>query len=598
MKKIYSILLIGCFIISGIQAAALHDDSEYKIINIDETIVLSEPTLIDNGDFISISIMQATSSLKEVGKPMLPMVTKVYVLPFGSKIEQISLSFTHEKKVTLNKDINPFYEPDRVISDDPTRIANIKDTSVYDSNNIYPFEQYEYQLVSGLENDEHVFYLIVHCYPAGYIPKDDILCSYGRIDISITYQKPKQSIVFPDEYDLVIISPDEYTDSIIPLIDHKQGHSLTTFHKTIEDIYSEYPGRDEAEQIKYFIKDAVETLGIDYVLLVGSVYKLPIRTSAITLWDRWEEDTLTDLYYSDIYDGNSEFSSWDSDEDNIFGETKEDQLDLYPDVHIGRLACDTVEEVNIVVDKIIHYEDETFGQNWFHDMIFIGGNTFRWNPGYEGEDLNEMIMDIMTDFNPSYIIWTSKGNFNRRTISEAINAGAGFLDYSGHGFEHGMGTYPPHGPYLKTYLTPYINDLVNGYKLPIIFFDACLTAKLDFVLQDLLDYKQYRIFDILARIINYDTQMKLPCYAWYFIKHDGGGAIATIGATRTAFGGVDSGAGKMSLEFFKNYDGSQTVGQMMTKAQNAYITDVPEDQFTVEEFILLGDPSLRIGGYP
>ena len=92
--------------------------------------------------------------------------------------------------------------------------------------------------------------------------------------------------------------------------------------------------------------------------------------------------------------------------------------------------------------------------------------------------------------------------------------------------------------------------------------------------------------------------MKLPCYAWYYIKHEEGGAIATIGATRTAFGGVDSGAGKMSIEFFNSYKDSQTVGQMMTKAQNEYITDVPDDQFTVEEFILLGDPSLKIGGYP
>jgi len=160
-----------------------------------------------------------------------------------------------------------------------------------------------------------------------------------------------------------------------------------------------------------------------------------------------------------------------------------------------------------------------------------------------------------------------------------------------------MGTYPPNGLYLRTYLTLYIEDLENGYELPIIFFDACLTAKLDFVLQDLLDYKQYRIFDILARILDYNTSLRLPCYAWYFVKHEGGGAIATIGATRTAFGGVDSGAGKMSIEFFNNYKNSETLGQMMTKGQNAYITDVPDDEFTVEEFILLGDPSLKLGGY-
>jgi hypothetical protein len=202
----------------------------------------------------------------------------------------------------------------------------------------------------------------------------------------------------------------------------------------------------------------------------------------------------------------------------------------------------------------------------------------------------------MSDFEP-YIIWTSKRNFNRRTISNAINQGAGFLDYSGHGFEDGMGTYPPHGLFKRFYLTPYIKDLVNGYKLPIIFFDACLTAKLDFILQDLLDYKEYLFFNILAHLLNVNTSMKLPCYAWCFVKHEGGGAIATIGATRTAFGGIESGAGKMSIEFFEAYNSSEMLGQMMTMAQNAYITDVPDDAFTVEEFTLLGDPSLKIGGY-
>jgi hypothetical protein len=36
---------------------------------------------------------------------------------------------------------------------------------------------------------------------------------------------------------------------------------------------------------------------------------------------------------------------------------------------------------------------------------------------------------------------------------------------------------------------------------------------------------------------------------------------------------------------------------MMTAMQNQYIVDVPGDDFTVEEFVLLGDPSLKMGGY-
>jgi hypothetical protein len=103
---------------------------------------------------------------------------------------------------------------------------------------------------------------------------------------------------------------------------------------------------------------------------------------------------------------------------------------------------------------------------------------------------------------------------------------------------------------------------------------------------------------MLAKILRIDTSQRRACYAWAFINQESGGAIATIGATRTAFGGVDEGAGKMSIEFFSAYETSQNLGEMMTQMQNGYITDVPGDDFTVEEFILLGDPTLKIGGYP
>jgi hypothetical protein len=37
---------------------------------------------------------------------------------------------------------------------------------------------------------------------------------------------------------------------------------------------------------------------------------------------------------------------------------------------------------------------------------------------------------------------------------------------------------------------------------------------------------------------------------------------------------------------------------MLTRAQNDYINHVYKDFFTIEEFILLGDPSLMVGGRP
>ncbi len=598
MKKIIPIVLVGILVLSGFGVSAISEDNNEENVVL-ESIVFSEPTICEHDQYVKVHLDEATSYLREPGNPLLPVYTKLFTFPFGTTIKDVSCTFSSVYELPLSKEVIPASEPTPVSSFkmDIKEEVRIKNNGVYSNADLYPETRFNYHLGAGLDDNVHVVFVAIQYSPIVYSPQKNILYYTPEATIKIAYEPSQSMIHFSDEYDLVVIAPSEFTALMQPLIQHKNTHGLTTTLMTTEEIYDEYYGRDEAEQIKYFIKDALETLGVEYVMLVGSIYKLPMRISKVSLW-HFESDTLTDLYYADIYDEYGEFSSWDTNNNDNFGEN-EDDVDLYPDVHVGRLPCDSIEEVEVVVDKIIHYETETYGPDWFYNMIFIGGNTFPyfWSPGNEGEENNEIIMEIMSDFDPT-IIWTSLGNFNRRTINNAISEGAGFLDYSGHGFEHGMGTYPPHLRRLKCYLTPYIKDLDNGYKLPIMFFDACLTAKLDFVLQDVLDYKEYRVFNFLAKILNIDTSVALPVFAYYFLKHAGGGAIATIGATRTAYGGVDSGAGKMSIEFFSAYESSEMLGQMMTQAQNEYITDVPNDAFTVEEFVLLGDPSLMIGGYP
>jgi len=599
MNKFMSIFVIWFLISSGLGINAITAEDSEKVV-ITESIAFSEPHIQDLDEYISVSIKEATFYSKEIGNPVLPIYVKVFTFPIGTKIKDVIFTFSNEEKKILSKDILPASEPISFTTPKEGEMARkqSKNEDIYSSENIYPESHLRYQIGTGLDKNSHVLFLTVHYYPITYSPKDNTIYYTPQAQIKVTYEQIQNPINFPDERDLVVIAPSNFSEALQPLIDHKNEYGIVTDFISTEHIFSTYPGRDQAEQIKYFIKDAIEKWGILYMLLVGSIYELPMRTTNVTMWNHFDVETLTDLYYSDIYDSDGMFCTWDSNNNNKFGETGEDQMDMYPDVNIGRLACGTSEEVQVVVDKIIHYETETFNQKWFHNMIFIGGNTFpKWySPGNEGEKHNKIIMEIMSDFEPA-AIWTSKRNFNRRTISKAINEGAGFVDYSGHGFEHGIGTYPPHGHRLKTYLTPYIKDLVNGYELPIIFFDACLTAKLDFTLSDLLRYKEWRIFKILTLLPNINEEMKLSCFAWNFVKYDGGGAIATIGATRTAFGGVDFGCEKLSTEFFKTFDSSETLGQMMTKAQTKYIHDLPEDEFTVQEFTLLGDPSLKIGGY-
>jgi len=417
-------------------------------------------------------------------------------------------------------------------------------------------------------------------------------------------ETPLKQPVILDEYDMVIIAPSLFSEALHQLIDHKISLGIQTFLKTMEEIYKEYKGRDNAEQIKYFIKDALEQWNITYVLLVGSINLLPIRTSAVQWYGPDNEtlvveDIITDLYYADIYDENDSFCSWDSNENDIFGEaiyyTVEtgnpgemiDDVDLYSDASVGRLPCTNNRELEICIDKIIHYETQTYNYQWFHNMLLMGGDQYLSSSGWDDDKINEgeivvdQIAQIRSEFN-HIKLKTSKHTFLPFRINYEINKGVGFVGFSGHGFPNGFGLHPHEKERLIKYYSLYRFGLHNGNKLAVIFFHACLTAK--------LDYNKWGL--------------ELPCIAWNLIKMRYGGAIAAIGSTRTGYSytneeeGAIEGGSRLIVEFFKAYKPGIIFSDMFIKAQNEYLQNVWDDAITIEEYNIIGDPSLRIGGYP
>jgi hypothetical protein len=610
MNKIVPIMITGILILSGFGVIAI--DNSNSTLQVKEIIRISQPIFHNIGGYLSVDFEESDSFICEPGKPLLPVVTKAFTFPLGTNIVTVDVDCKY-KEYILSKKIQPASEL-RIMSEDYSQEIKqaIPDKTVYGPSTFYPTESYMVSSGAGLCDNDHVLFLTVKVL-ARYSPLLDLLLVPQEIEITVEYQVPEVSLFHDDEYDMVIIAPDEFLSEIQSLIDHKNSVGIKTFLKTTEEIYEGYTGRDNAEKIKYFIKDAIEVKNVSYALLIGDVDKLPLRT---IFWDiDMPIDMLTDLYYADIYDSEDHFCSWDSNNNNDFGE-EDDGLDFYPDIHIGRLACTTSEEVGIVVDKIIHYERETFGQRWFNNLILMGGDTFPEAifpdaKGREGEELNQIIMEIMSDFEP-ITIWTSKGNFKRDVIAQEINRGAGFLFYSGHGCEFAI--TPEAGPGIL-YVNRYVNDLANGYKLPIMFFTACNTAKLDFVLEDMVVRFQemfgsgplWIMFELLKLLFSTKKDMPLPCFAWNFVKHEGGGAIAAVGSTNYILSSMNdpvhnrSGCINPPIYFFDAYNSSETVGQMMTKSVNDYILDIPTDplaEYTIMEHILLGDPSLKIGGYP
>jgi len=621
LKKILLILIIGSIILSSLGVVGLNDDKNNDLEkSLSESIIISKPIVKDNGEYITVELYEATSTISEIGNPMLPVVTKIFTFPFKTKINSVEVSFSEQKTIQLTKQIGPAPEP-VAVSVILKESKSVKNSKVYEESTIYPTDSHSIKTGSAIVNGEHVLILGVTCNFVRYSPMENILYYSDKADIKVLYEEPINPVVFEDEYDMVIIAPSEYSSGLQSLITHKNNYDVNTILKTTESIYSEYEAWDEAEEIKYFIKDAIENWGVTQVMLVGSVDKVPIR-STFSGW--WEEDVLCDLYYQDIYDGEGEFCDWDGNENHVYGEVEYDHhnmidlddVDLFPDVNLGRLACMDNSQVNIVVDKIINYETNTYGKSWFNNIVLAGGDTFPTRNGNEGEDINDIVAGIMSDFTPTRL-WTSTNTFNSWNLNKEINEGAGFVDYSGHGYTNRMGTHPPDKETWIIYHNINMLALNNGYKLPIIYFDACLTSKLDYDTSESSAYSRAKtsvpnsflsdiiltpIIKIIKQLISKylpkaDPKL-VPCFSWNWLIKENGGAIATIGSTRTAYGGIDSGAGKISIEFFNGYESSDSLGEMMTYSQYQYIMDVPHDMFTVEEFVLLGDPSLKVGGYP
>ncbi|UCF12460.1 MAG: hypothetical protein JSW06_10560 [Thermoplasmatales archaeon] len=620
-KRKFAIGIIILFIGMGIAPGVTSTLNKGVFASKSETIEFiqdfSEPVIIDNVEFIELYVKEINSFMTYDEAPMMPVFSKTLEFPLGTKVTDVKVTPSKVKTMYVEKQVKPV--PSKQKTDDTiVTTATTFNQDVYTSSEPYPGEWCRYTTGAGLnKNNDHVLFLSLHIYPARYIPLENSIQYIRQVEVSIKYEE-QELITISDMYDLVIIAPFEFSDNLEPLIHHKNSYSLETNLVILEDIYANFPGRDEAEKIKYFVKYAVEEWDTHYVLLVGDIKKLPIRTTYASMW---EPDILSDLYYADIYDENGSFCSWDTNENNLFGEVSFeggfppqminiDGVDLYADVHIGRISCTNENELDIVVNKIINYEKETYDQIWFKKIILAGGDTFPVANGappfvFEGEITNKKVAEQLPDFT-HVKLWASKRNLNAITFNIAITKGAGFVSYSGHGFEHGWGTYRPNAISKKRmiiYYSPFIMGLKNNHKLPVVFFDACLTTKLDFTIADLEEYfPNFVKFLLIFTKIEDDPSVFYPCFAWWFLKKENGGAIATIGATRTAYTWVDNdgvyaGAGYLNVQFFKAYEEGVTAGEMLTYAQNDYINNVWEDYFTIEEFLLLGDPSLMIGGY-
>lgn len=457
---------------------------------------------------------------------------------------------------------------------------------------------------------------------------------------------------FITPFDLLIIADEQFVDALKPLKEHKDATDIPTriysWQELVQKFHSQ--GRDDPERIKKAIAAFRKGCGIKYVMLVGDADRLPVRYCKGYDSKYWGDGYYpSDLYYADLFkSGGTEFDDWDGNGNGIFCETQGagwtpgstlssinlDNLDLYPDVAVGRIPASTVAEVTTYVNKVSTYEFAAYKADWSTKALLLV-------PGYQADDgkyydypgswqAKEVVATTLTSAGitstklydsriQGLTAGISNGEPTALNIKNFINGGMGFVNFLGHGAPNTWGPYS-------------IGDLAalaNSDKLPVVFAGACSTAQFHF---------GNTFTDINGNVFNRLTQCPVyngehRCWpanptaahspepasvqpatydsdsmAEEFLVKRNTGAVAYIGA----YTGTQGGSQPLDKYLFEGYRYMMhpaKLGYMWNYALRRYIANNFHIDFStdcdwcpsamwshVQKYMLFGDPSLRVGG--
>ena len=340
-----------------------------------------------------------------IGKPILPIIPVNIVLPDGHELDHLEV--TGEKIELQGTYIIEHGQQPYPLLPDVTPMPTPLDSIVYSSDEPYPGVLYD---VVGVQKLFGISILVVNLNPVEYRPESGRISYYKNLSVNVITNpvrdnkrqrshfirsKPSQVPLYlkvenpetlstysdnsgenrlrsiesklcapADTYQYVIITGESIKDSstnpnVNDLISHRQTQGFSATVVSVEDIYSSYPGNDQAEQIRNFIIDAYNNWETEFILLGGDTNIVPMRKLWCKSWrvNGYTEEIPSDLYYQCL-DGN-----YNSDGDDKWGEPNDgDRLgdvDLIAELHVGRASAENETEMANFIYKTITYENDT-----------------------------------------------------------------------------------------------------------------------------------------------------------------------------------------------------------------------------------------------
>ncbi len=408
------------------------------------------------------------------GVPDLPQYATSLRLPFGTRmiVKVVSVSYHDRGNILITPSRGVIY---RNVQRDSFPFVFGK---VYGKDTFYPDRVWDVRVPYVLRQN-HGQTLII--YPFRYNPAKRVLRIYSEIVLDITFQrdaKEESSVLSSPESvnqagfeNIVLHHFLNYSSSLkmrqklplsmlrmliisygpfIPLLkDFIVWKQKTGIHVQVVDVAS----IGDSHAIKSYIRDAYRNSGLMYVLLVGDAPQVP----------------------------GSRLAGNDSDNDYAYV----DGNDHYPDLFVGRLSAETPEQLTVMLNRTMTYEKALSADTGFYThLIGIGSEM---GAGYHNFTDYQQIRFIDSAYLLSSVYWQATelfdgshggldadGNPSGEMLTEAINKGAGVINYCGHGSTTGWNT--------TDFTDSQVNMLQNTEGWPFIISVSCATG--NFVHQD------------------------------------------------------------------------------------------------------------------
>jgi hypothetical protein len=243
------------------------------------------------------------------------------------------------------------------------------------------------------------------------------------------------------------------------------------------------------------------------------------------------------------------------------------------DMIIGRLPVNSTEEMDVVLNKTINYEEHPVMGKWRNNIIISADDNngdarspYEWFHTTQAESLANRHVPRSLEVQKIYMIDYPyrAGGYKpdaREAFIDAFNNGALIVDWIGHG-NKGLWAHEQFFRRVED-----IPRLHNGGKLPMVLAASCSIGFFD---------------DPLEQGMSED-----------FVRYSQGGAIASIGATRIVWAGPNT---DLNNEVYDNllYDDSTTFGGALYIAK--FLRQNPGGPNSNDRnFIFFGDPALVAG---